>query len=495
MYLRMLLTMGVSLYTSRVVLRVLGQDDFGTYSIVAGFVVMFSFISTAMSTATQRHLSFELGKADGDISYTFVSCFRIHFCLSLVMLLLAETIGLWFLNTKMNFPEGRMMVVNCLYQCSIISCMIGIVQVPFQASIVANEKLSYYAYLGIAEAVLKLGIVYLLGLFTWDSLLVYGCLMSTVTLIIFIFCSTYSLHILPPVNFRLSIDRKTYYEMLSFSGWTLFGSFANVGYQQGVNVIINLFFGVGLNAAVGISNQVNSALTQFVSGFQQALNPQLVRSEAEKDRNRQQELIFISSKLSFIIITLVSFPVLINLDYILNLWLGEYPMHTKTICQLILLCSIFEALSGPLWVSIFATGRIKVYQMVISLVLLLNLPLSYIGGRMGMEPEGMYMIRLSVLLLAYSTRLIFLHRYIELSIYKYVRVVVFPVFGVVVMLVTLFLIINYYDWVANDMIELFTYTIALILIELIIIVGLFLSPAERGMIQGIIVKKCHLKKP
>lgn len=286
----------VSLYTSRIVLQTLGTVDFGTYSIVGGVVVMFSFISSAMATGTQRHLSYELGKQNGDVATIFSACFRIHVVLAFIVLLFAETIGLWFLNMKMNLPANRIDVVNWIYQLSVLTCMIGIIQVPYTASIIAHEKMSFYAYISIFDALIKLGLVFFLTLIPIDKLLLYGVLLAFVHLITFLINVLFCHSKLSSISFVKIRDMSLYKRLLSFSGWSLFGSLSNVGYQQGVNIIINLFYGVTLNAAVGVASQVNSAVQNFVTNFQQALNPQLVQAEASKNRERQRDLIFKSSK-------------------------------------------------------------------------------------------------------------------------------------------------------------------------------------------------------
>jgi len=483
MYLRMLLIMVVSLFTSRVVLQTLGEADFGTYNIVGGVVVLFTFINSAMATGTQRHLSYELGKSGGDVKTIFSACLRIHIYLALIILVLAETVGLWFLNAKMNFPEGRMAVVNWIYQFSIISCIIGIIRVPYNAAIIAFERMSFYAYSSIAEVVAKLVIVYLLVIIPFDKLIVYALLILGVTILMqgwyMLYCRR-----LPGIRYVIVRDKGLYKKLLSFSGWAMFGSIANMGYQQGVNIIINLFYGVTLNAAVGIANQINGAVNQFATGFQQALNPQLVQSEAANNRERQMDLIFKSSKFSFLIMSCIAFPLILNLKEILELWLGNYPEHTSTICEIIILGALLETLSGPLWVSIFATGKIKVYQIIISSILLLNLPLSYIGGKFGMAPEGMYLIRLGLFVVALITRLVFLNQYIGLDIMRFVRKVIFPTSIISIMLVIVYMIVYHYHFEAVGFLQLVYQTLlALVLVGILAFTIGLTSNEKRAIIN------------
>lgn len=481
MYVRMLLTMVVSLFTSRIVLQTLGEQDFGTYSIVGGVVVMFTFISSAMSTGTQRHLSYELGKVNGDVPTIFSACLKIHIYLGLVIFLLAESIGLWFVNKQMNLPDDRMNIVNWIYQFSILNCVISVIQVPFTAAIISHERMSFYAYLSIVDVCMKLGVVYLLTILPIDKLLLYGILLSVVFIITFT-CYVVYCYIILKIRIVKVKDTSVFKKLLSFSGWALFGSFANIGYQQGVNVLINIFFGVSLNAAVGIANQVNGAVMHFVNGFQQALNPQLVQAEAAKDRLRQTDLICKSSRFSFLIMACISFPLIINLDYILALWLGDYPNYTYEICQIIMLGALIETLSGPLWVTIFAIGKIKIYQIVISIILLCNLPLSYIGAKMGMPPYGMYFIRIVLFLVALVTRLVFLSKYIKFDSMLFIRKVILPLLFISLCMFGVYLISKYYNFSAISFQQLILQTIGYLIFILVLSFVFGLSNNERKLL-------------
>lgn len=485
----MLFVLGVTLFTSRIVLHTLGIEDFGIYNIVGGVVVLFSFINNAMSTGTQRHISYELGKKNGNIKEVFSNCLVIHVHIALFIILLAETIGLWFLNTQMNFPEHRMNAVNWVYQLSILGCAFNIIRIPYQASIIAYERMSFYAYIGILETVFKLLIVYALIVFSFDKLILYAFL----TLLV-ISLTTYCFYFFCKKNFKQirydsSCSKKRYKSLLSFSGWTMFGSIANAGIQQGINIIINIFYGVTLNAAIGIATQVNSAVTQFVGGFQQALNPQLVKSQAEKDSNRQYSLIQKSSKLSYYIMMVIALPIIINLDYILKLWLGEYPNHTASICSLIIIGALIECLSGPLWVSIFATGKIKTYQIVISSILLLNIPLSYFGGLLNMKPEVIFIIRNTTFACGFIIRLLFLRKIIRLNCIDFAKEVILPVAKVSFFtFVPLYLL---FKWAATatSLLQLILQSAFIIGYELLIIASIGLKKEERIYIYNIVKQK------
>lgn len=491
MYTRMLLTMLVSLYTSRIVLQTLGEDDFGTYSIVGGVVVFFSFISSAMATGTQRHLSYELGKEDGDVSTVFTACFRIQIWLNFIIFLLSETVGLWFLNYKMNFSEGRMTVVNWIYQFSVFSCLIGVIQTVFTAAIISYEKMSFYAYLSIFEVLMKLGIVFLLQVMVFDKLFLYGILLMGVTILMFAIYSSYSFKALQGIKVVKVKDTSVYKRLISFSGWSLFGSLANVGYQQGINILINLFYGVALNAATGIANQINGAVSQFVSGFQQALNPQLVQSEAAHNRMRQLDLIYKSSKFSFYIIFIIVFPLVVNLKYVLTLWLGQYPLHTETLSILILIGLLISCLSGPLWVSIYATGNIKYYQFAVSVVALSILPIAYVMGKMGESPEAIYAVRASNFLFVLLVQLFFLKKYISLDIIGFLRYVILPVCIIMLLTVGCYYILHQIISPADSFIALVYQTIIYVIITGLLVWLFGLTKIEKQQLTILAVNCLH----
>lgn len=483
--------MVVTLYTSRVILQTLGEEDFGIYNIVGGIVVLFTFINTAMTTGTQRHLSYELGKEDGHVTRIFSACLSIHFWLSVVILVLSETIGLWFLNTQMNFPGGRMVVVNYVYQFSILACLATIIKAPYNAAIISYEHMSFYAYSGIVEVILKLAIVFLLLLLPGDKLLIYGFLVLIVSVIMLLWYYVYCRTELDGIRYKKASDKSLYKKLLSFSGWSLFGSFANVCYQQGVNIVINIFFGVGLNAAVGIANQVNGAISTFVNNFQQALNPQLVQSEASKDRNRQIDLIYKSSKFSYFIMLLLSFPIVANLDYILFLWLGKYPAHTAEVCDLIIVGVLVSCLSGPLWVSIYATGKIKNYQIAVGSVALTVVPIVYLGGKFGMSPEIMFVVRSFNYVAVLIVQLFFLRNYITLNIGAFIKNVIMPSVLVTIGCIVAYFIFHYFMGDSVSFFSLLYQSALYFIIGMVFIWLIGLNKSERNSIFLMLKKIIH----
>lgn len=489
MYVRMLFLMLISFYTSRVVLQALGAEDFGTYNVVGGVVVMFTFINAAMTTGTQRHLSFELGIPDGNVGRIFSACFNIHLWLAVLIVFLAETIGLWFLNAKLNFPEGHMTAVNWVYQLSILSCVLNIVRVPYNAAIIAYEKMSFYAYIGIIEGILKLAIVFMLAYSPCDKLVYYAFLMMLVIAVVTLAYYAYCRKNFSEIRYSRVSDKALYKRLLNFSGWTLFGSVANMARNQGVTFIVNIFYGVTVNAAIGIANQVNAGITQFVTGFQQAFNPQLTKVEAAKDREYQTKLINMTAKYSYLVILFCSVPILYNLDYLLTFWLGEYPAYTREFCLWIVIATLIDSVSGPLWVTIFATGKIKSYQIYISLLLLLVLPLGYVCGVLGFEPQYIFAIQALLNFLAILQRLYMMRGLLQFSMRRFVKEVFVPIALTTVLIAPIVYVCDTYMGQAIAVKQFLVQSLIIVSYSLIVILLLGLKKSERSMIMKFIKSK------
>ena len=424
LYVRMLLIMAVSLYTSRVILQALGVEDFGLYNVVGGVVVLFTFINNAMVTSTQRFLNFEIGRNNLDEARkVFSASLNIHIIIAGAFLLLAETVGLWFLNRYIQIPEGREIAANWVYQFSIIVSILNIIRSPYNAAIIAHEHMSFYAYVSIIEVILKLAIVYMVYLFA-DRLIAYAFLMMMVTLIVlgvyYIFCKRkYEI-----CRYQFEYDRKRYMALASFSGWSLFGSLANMGASQGINIILNMFFGVSVNAAMGIANQVNAAVYQFVSSFQTAFNPQIIKSYAAGDKIYFISLIMNTSRYSFLLLFLLALPIYICCPEILSIWLGTVPEYAVEFCRLMLLFLLIDAVQGPLWVSAQATGKIRNYQILMSVLILLNLPITYVLLIFFKNPEIAIIVRVAVNFITAVARVIYLNHLYDFPIGRYMKDVI-----------------------------------------------------------------------
>lgn len=484
----MLLTMIIGLFTSRIVLQVLGAENYGIYTLIGGVVILFTFINNSLLSGTQRFLSYELGKESPNIKEVFSSCFRLHLILSILFLIVAETIGLWFVNTQLVIPESRLHAANWVYQFSVITCVISIIRCPLNAALISYERMSIYAYIGILEAILKLLVAYMLYISPVDKLISYAMFTFVSMFIVLIINTIYTLKKLPGIKLVSTTNNTIMKDIVDFSKWTILGSLANVGMEQGLSIIINFFYGVICNAAVGIANQVNSIIVGFANNFQVALNPQLTKSEAQQDRIRQHNLIFKSAKFSFLIMLYLAVPIIFNLEYLLYLWLGDIPPHTITICIFIILGVLVDTLSGPLWVTIFATGKIKTYQVVISVILLINIPLAYIVGKLGLPPSLVYAARTVILICTLIVRVLYLKKIINLSLKQFARKVLLPIILVSLPLLGLFFIKSEYI-PTTDLISLLTQSAVVILIETVIIGFIGLNENERNFISETILQK------
>ena len=427
LYFRTALTMLVSLYTSRVVLRELGETDFGIYNIVGGVVVLFSFLQAAMSTATQRFLSIELGKNDiSGFNKVFNLSIICHIVIAIVVLIIGESIGLWLFETKLNIPPERKIASQWVYQFSLLTCLANIIRIPYNASIIAHEHMSFFALVGILEAILKLLIAYLLVVFHYDKLISYSILVfivtGLITIIFVIFCKTR----LRGCNFILYWDKKLLMKLISFSGWSLFGSVASVSASQGVNILLNVYFGVIINASMGIANQISSAVSTFSTNFQTAFVPQLMKAYASNNQDYFLLLINKTSKYSYFLLLLIGLPIIICCEPLLDIWLNDVPLFSVQFVRLIICSCMIDALSAPLWYSVQAIGNIKMYQMMVSAIIIINLPVSYIFLAYGFPPTSALFVRIALNVITHVFRIIYLKRKISLDIKKYLYNVIIP---------------------------------------------------------------------
>lgn len=428
LYVRMLLTMGVTLYTSRVVLQALGVDDFGIYHVVAGFVTMLGFLNSAMSSATQRFLAFELGKSgEKDMPGIFSMSMNIHMLIALLVLILGETVGLWFVRTQMTIPADRMFAAEWVFHFALLSFMLTIISVPYNALIIANERMSVFAWVSIIDVTLKLLIVFMLGWFGVDKLILYGLLTLLVVFAIFLTYRAYCHSKFQDSRFRIYWDQKLFKVMLSYTGWNLWGNVAAVMSGQGVNVLLNIFFGPTVNAARAIAMQVSGALNNFVQNIQVAVNPQIIKSYAEKNMDYMHKLVCYGAKYNFFVLLFLSLPVLNNTESILSIWLGTVPENTVTFTKLIIITILIDSLSPPLMTAAQATGRIKLYQFSVGGILLLNVPVSYLTLKMGYASEVVFYVAIGLSLMALIVRIFIISALIEMKKRKYIEDTLLPV--------------------------------------------------------------------
>ena len=425
LYFRMLLIMAVTFYTSRVVLQTLGIEDYGIYNVVGGIVAMFGFLNSAMSSGTQRYLTFELGRGDKEkLKRVFITSMNIHMIIAVTVFILAESIGLWLLYNKMTIPSDRFNAAFWVYQCSILSTMVMFISVPYNATIIAHERMSAFAYISILEAVMKLLIVYLLLLGDIDKLILYAILMLAVQVTIRFIYNIYCRRHFEETRFSFLFDKVLFKEMLSFSGWNLWGNMASVTFTQGLNILLNIFFGPTVNAARGVAVQVQQAVTQFSMNFQTAINPQITKSYATEDYSYMHSLIFRSSRFTFCLLLCISLPIFMEAEALLGVWLNEVPDYSADFLRLILCVTILDAVANPLMVSAQATGRIKVYQSVVGGILLMILPVAYVVLKFGGTPQSVFIVHLIICMIAFVVRLLIVRSLVGLSVIRYFREVV-----------------------------------------------------------------------
>ena len=428
LYFRMILIMVVSLYTSRIILNELGVEDFGIYNLVAGVVILFSFLSNAMITATQRYLSIAIGKKDEKyIQAVFSTSLLSHFFLIFFIFLAAETIGLWLINAKLEIPADRMSATNFVYQLAILTTCVNIIRIPYNASIIANERMSFFAYVSIVKTFLKLAVVWALAITPGDKLVIYSFLLLLVAIVIDIAYWYYCQRFLLANKFYLKTNKKLFVELTSFSVWNLFGGLADIGYKQGTNIILNLFWGVSINAVLGITNQIRNALVPFIGNLQLAVNPQMVKSYALGDYEYFKILVYRISKYSYFLMLIIVFPIIFNIDLILELWLKNPPEHTAIFAILTSVYCLVDSLTGPLWAAMQAGGKIKRFQIVTGICLLLNLPVSYLFLMYGYAPSVVLIIQIVITGFTVGVRVLFVKYYLQFSIRNYVREVIFPI--------------------------------------------------------------------
>lgn len=431
LYFRMLITMVVSLYTSRVVLHTLGVSGYGLYNVVGGVVTMFTFINGTLASGTQRFLTFELGtKNEERLRKVFNTAMALHGLLACVLFVLVETIGLWFLYNKLNIESGRMDAAFWVFQFSCVTMIVNVIQVPFMSSIISHEKLDIYAYMSIFDVVMKLLIVYLIQVMDYDKLFLYGMLLLVVNcLSAFIYIVYCRLHF-DECRIRRIFDRKIFKEMLNFSGWNIFGCAAVTFQGQGVNILLNIFFGTVVNAARGIAFQVNGIVMQFVNNFQTAVNPQIVKHYVAGEVREMVRLSTVNSKLAAFLLLFILVPLFIEIEFVLKAWLGEYPAYAPIFLRIILIQSVVQTMTRPLVMMIYAVGKMKLVNITAGGALLMILPVSYILLKLGASPVTVFIVNVIPWFLETLFELLCLNKYIGLSplaFYKTVYANVFPI--------------------------------------------------------------------
>ena len=420
LYFRMMLVMGVTLYTSRVVLKTLGIEDFGIYNVVGGIVIMFTTLSGSLGSATSRYITFELGRKDYvRLGQVFNVALLIHIAIAIIVIILAETVGLWFFYEKMIIPPERLDAAFWVYQISIFTCFFSLTQVPYSATIIAHENMQIYAWVGIAEVILKLIIVYLLVISPFDKLIYYAVLQCLIQIGIMFFYRSYCAKKYKESTLFIYKEKKLYREMFGYAGADMIGSISVLAQGQGLNLLLNVFFGPVVNAARGVAYQVQGAVTQFSNNFMTAVRPQIIKSYAEGDVKSMWILVKDSSCFSFYLMWMITLPIMLDTDYILTLWLGKYPEHSVTFLNLVLILCLIQTLKTPRTTIYHATGHIKLSNIVVGSILCAAFPLAYLFLKMGMSPESVFWAANISMALSEIASVFVLKRYMDYSISKY----------------------------------------------------------------------------
>lgn len=432
LYCRTIIVLVVSLYTSRVVLNTLGVEDYGIYNVVGGFVTMFSLLSSSLSNAISRFITIELGRGNIErLKNIFSTSVNVQIVIAILIGILLEIIGIWFLNHKMIIPENRIFAANIVMHCSIVTFMINLISIPYNSCIIAHEKMTAFAYISILETVLKLCSVLVLYINFFDNLIVYAVLIMLTSVLIRVVYGQYCSKRFQECHYTIKIEKPLLREMFSLASWNLLGSGASVLNNHGINVVVNMFFGVALNAARGIAVQVNGAIIQFVTNFTTALNPQITKSYAVGDYDRMRNLIYKGSRFSFYLLFLIAMPILIETPTILKLWLNVVPEYAVIFVRYTLVISLISVLTTSLFVVVMATGNIKKYQLVIGSIALSTFLLTYLSYRLGANVEITYVISIIIEVAILIARLLIVNQLVDIGIRRYFTSVIFKVLLVV----------------------------------------------------------------
>lgn len=494
LYVRMFVLMAINLFTSRVVLQCLGVEDFGIYGIVGSVVTLFAFLNSAMSTCTSRFLSFYIGKHDKQmVNKVFSASMNLYLLVMLVVLFLAETIGLYVVNYVLNIPDDKMTAANIVYQFSILTFCTYLIKIPYNATIVSYERMDFYAYLSIVDVVVKLGGVYILYLFSEHRLPLYSAISFLISSIITFAYYSYCHRKFPATHYKgKNIDKSLYKQLFGFSGWSMFSGIANMGANTGVNMILNVFCGVTVNAAVSIANQVSNAMFSFVSNFQTAFTPQITKLYASNDKESCYRLVYHSSKFSYYLFGILILPLIIAMPALLAIWLGSVPRYAVEFTNLILVYMLIDALFCPLWLFVDATGNIKTHQIVTGLLILANFPIAYVLQKMDLSPNSVWYARIIINIVANVFRLVYMSNVFRFPSIAFVSNVLLPV-SVTTMIAVLptWYIYRLFD---NSFVSTALFVLLSFVFSTIVVYIIGLSKSERVFINTTVCVKVFSKR-
>ena len=485
----MVILMCISLYTSRVILDKLGVVDYGIYNVVAGVIIIFTFINGAMSAATQRFLNFSMGKEDPEETRRVFNASQIiHICIAVIVIILAETIGLWFLYNKMQIPTTRLDAAFWVFQFSTFSSCFLILSYPYNADIIARERMGVFAYISLLDGGFKLLIAFLVGISPIDKLIFYALLMMIAQITISLIYRIYCIRNFEETKFKIKdITWDLYKRILSFSGWNLIGNLANACLTQGTNILLNMFFGPAVNAAKGIAVQVENAVISFCNNFQVAMNPQIVKSYASNEIDYMHSLIFRASRFSFYLALIFSLPIVMKADFILGLWLKETPDYAVVFVQYTMFFGLVQSLANPLLTGSLATGNARTIMSIIATFFIMIIPICYTVLKLGAPPVAVFQIQLLMYVLAHVLRVIIVKKQLGFSVYDYIRDVLIKVLSVSILSFAIAEIINHF--IPDSMVYNIIYLALIITVNVSIIWTIGITAQERKYVVNIIKKK------
>lgn len=488
LFLRMVLVMGVSLYTSRIVLKELGATDYGIYSVVAGVVSMISFLNTSLSNGYQRYFNISLGQGNThEFQICFYSAILIQLIVIALTILVCESLGLWFLNNEMTIPSDRLFAANWIYQTSILVFCFNLIRVPFHAVIISFEKMNVFAYLSVIEVILQLIMVYLLSFQDGDCLIAYGNLMGLLSLGMMISYIIIAKKVTSIFYLKIKFHKVLIIKILSFSGWNLFGSFAYIIRTNGINILLNLFFNPIINTANGFASQVSNALSSLSQNIVVASRPQIIKNYAQGNHLKMMETTYSMSRYVFCLLWILSFPIIQNIDYIYNLWLGNNtPEYTEIFTVLVLIYNLVDAFSSSLATLIHATGKMKRFQVFVSLTIISIIPISYFLLYFGFPPDSVFYANIFVAIISQIVRIIIVKQVLpSFNIHLFVKNVIFH--STLVILSTCLILYPIDKYIFANLHGFQTLSISFF-ITLIIVFLTGLTPEERQIILNKFIK-------
>lgn len=483
LYMRMLLTMGVAFYTSRVVLNALGVEDYGIYNVVGGVVAMFSFLTGMFTSATQRFLNYEMGLGKQErLKEIFSMSITLNVMIAVLIVLVSEIVGLWFINHKLVIPDDRLTAAHWVFQFSLLAMAVTIVSTPYNAVIIAHERMSAFAYISVAECLLKLGVAIVIAFCGGDKLIIYGALLLAVAVIVRGIYTVYCKRKFHECHYKFYWNRTLFREMGTFAGWDMYGNFAFVMITQGVNMLLNMFFGPAVNASRAIAVQIQMAIQGFATNFTMAVEPRIILDYAQGKREEMLRLIFLSSKFSFLLLLLLCCPVLVETENILKIWLGQVPGYSVIFVRLILIQTLIRILQNPFHSALHAIGKMRKYQLLNGSLLLLNIPLSYVLLDQRADAPIVFVISIIMTIIVLFMLLYLLKDMIDFPVGRYIKEVLQTVVYVCICLFTLNICFIYLSQDFTNYIRFFSRVAVALGSTLVVIWFVGMQSTERKMV-------------